>query len=191
MKIDWDNAPEGAEAAHPGNEGFYPAWYRRDTAGIVEQICPGAGVDHWTWMGGRRDFPNGHVLRPEKANKAWSGEGLPPLESIVRIVPGDTTIWDVAEQFVGVDCRLKAVFMLDETQMVAVENIGTGQCCCFWASMVRTPEQAKAEERMNKAIALYTAVMNHPGSSLWHRLDSERQEHFLSLVDAGWQQVKP
>lgn len=116
---------------------------------------------------------------------------LPPLESTVRIVPGNTVIWDVAEQFVGVDCRLKAVFMLGDTRMVAVENIGSGQCCCFWASMVRTPEQAKSEERMNKAIALYTAVMSHPGSSLWHRLDSERQEHFLSLVDAGWQQVKP
>lgn len=76
-----------------------------------------------------------------------SCDDLPPLESIVRIVPGDATIWDVAEQFVGVDCRLKAVFMLEETRMVAVENIETGQCCCFWASMVRTPEQAKAEER--------------------------------------------
>lgn len=74
-------------------------------------------------------------------------DDLPPLESIVRIVPGDTTIWDVAEQFVGVDCRLKAVFMLGETRMVAVESVESGQCCCFWASMVRTPEQAKAEER--------------------------------------------
>lgn len=83
---------------------------------------------------------------------------LPPLESTVRIVPGDVTIWDVAEQFVGVDCRLKAVFMLGETQMVAVQNIGSGQCCCFWASMVRTPEQAKAEERA-KAIAEIAACM--------------------------------
>jgi hypothetical protein len=185
MKIDWDNAPEGAEAAHPGNEGFYPAWYKRDVTGIVEQICPSAGVNNWTWMGGRRDFPNGHVLLPEKANKAWVGEGLPPLESTIRIVPGETTIWDVAEQFVGVDCRLKAVFMLNETKMVAIEGIESGQCCCFWASMVRTPEQAKAEERAKTIDDMVKALgMDEPGTAEYIRCGL--------IYDAGYRkQVAP
>lgn len=110
---------------------------------------------------------------------------LPPLESIVRIVPGDVTIWDVAEQFVGVDCRLKAVFMLDETRMVAVENIGTGQCCCFWASMVRTPEQIAEEER-EKAIQEMCEDAGKPD------MPTRSREQAAMLYDAGWRkQVAP
>jgi hypothetical protein len=64
MIIDWSKAPEGTEAAHAGCSQLYMAWYRRGTSGTVEQICPGAGVHSWQDMGGRLDFPFGHVPRP-------------------------------------------------------------------------------------------------------------------------------
>lgn len=64
MNLNWSKAPEGAEAGHPGADELYPAWYRKDVSGLVEQICPDAGIHTWTWMGGRKDFPVGSVLRP-------------------------------------------------------------------------------------------------------------------------------
>lgn len=69
MSIDWSKAPEGAQAAYPGCDQLYPAWYRLDRHGYVEQICEGAGCDTWTGMGGRKDFPVGHILRPTITTK--------------------------------------------------------------------------------------------------------------------------
>lgn len=185
MNIDWDKQPaefplwlEGTNEEHRKHSG----WYR--DAG---QVFEGAYGGQWRACREGQFFTVHH--KPEFAELAV--KVLPPIESTVRIVTGGVVIWKEAERFIGADCTLKAVFMTGEQSMVAVEHQEDLVCCCFRAEMVRTPEQAKAEERMNKAIALYTAVMSHPGSSLWHRLDSERQEHFLSLVDAGWQQVKP
>lgn len=67
MNIEWSNAPAGTEAAYGGCSQLYMAWYRRDESGIVQQICPGAGVHSWTDMGGRRDFPFGAELKPNAA----------------------------------------------------------------------------------------------------------------------------
>ncbi|ATR83982.1 hypothetical protein CS390_16280 [Pseudomonas sp. HLS-6] len=65
----------------------------------------------------------------------------------MRIVKIDLPIWPQAEQFIGADCTLCAVFLTCDTWMVAVEHQAEGVCCCFQARMVRTPEQAAAEER--------------------------------------------
>ena len=65
MKIDWSKAPEGTEACYPGDKQMYPAWYRTDRYGCVEQICEASGTTKWTTMGGRRDFPYGSVLHPK------------------------------------------------------------------------------------------------------------------------------
>lgn len=64
MNIDWKNAPEGTEAAYAGCSLLYAAWYRHNSSGCVEQICPAAGVHTWQEMGGRRDFPFGAVVHP-------------------------------------------------------------------------------------------------------------------------------
>lgn len=144
MKIDWDKQPadfplwlEGTNEEHRKHSG----WYRR--SGEVFE-----GVHGGQWRACREgQFFTVHS-KPESS--LLTGEWLPELESTVRIVPGSTMIWDVAEQFVGVDCTLKAIFMTGDTQMFAVECIESGQCCCFWASMVRTPEQAKTEERAER-----------------------------------------
>lgn len=144
MNIDWINRPEGATHYDPNP--VDPCWYRPNHQRGWDCWIESAAGSNWIHCGCVSDQVRFIEVPAEFRIRR---EVLPPLESIVRIVPGDTTIWDVAEQFVGVDCRLKAVFMLEETQMVAVENIASGQCFCFcfWASMVRTPEQAKAEER--------------------------------------------
>lgn len=141
MNIDWNKQPEGFPLWLEGtNEEHrkHSGWYRR-----AGQVFEGSHGGQWRSVREGQFF----TVHERPDTNACADGGLPPLESTVRIVPGETIIWDVAEQFVGVDCRLKAVFMLDETQMVAVEGIESGQCCCFWASMVRTPGQAEAEER--------------------------------------------
>lgn len=75
----------------------------------------------------------------------WIEERFPAIGSTVRIVKIGLPIWPDAEQFIGADCTLCAVFMTGDTQMVAVEHQAYGICCCFQAAMVRTPEQAEAE----------------------------------------------
>ena len=113
-------------------------------------------------------------------------DGLPPLESTVRIAPGDLKIWPDAEQFIGADCTLKAVFMTGEQRMVAVEHQEDLVCCCFRAEMVRTPEQAKAEER-EKAVDF----MMEMTSSLGHS-DVSKRILFTELYDKGLRfTVKP
>ncbi|WP_282361436.1 hypothetical protein [Pseudomonas sp. PS01300] len=72
---------------------------------------------------------------------------LPPLGSTVTIVKIGLPIWPEAEQFIGANCTLCAVFDTDGTLMVAVEHQEEGICCCFQARMVRTPEQMQAEAR--------------------------------------------
>ena len=62
--VDWAEAPVSAEAAYGGCNQMYMAWYRRGADGAVEQICPESGARVWTSIGGRKDFPYGHELRP-------------------------------------------------------------------------------------------------------------------------------
>lgn len=183
MNIDWSEAPEGATHYDSDPNGF--AWLRPNHSGRGWEFWGGKG-NSWICCGSVSGVER-FVPRPSRS----IGENLPPIESTVRIVPGNTTIWDVAEQFVGVDCRLKAVFMLEETQMVAVEGIESGQCCCFWASMVRTPEQAKAEEREAKAKAMYLSIFFAESDGAWHRMPEANRQTFRKAIDAGWQQVKP
>lgn len=84
-EIDWSNAPDGAEAAMPRSASMHAAWYRRDPSGMVEQICPMAGVLSWTSMGGRMDFPVGSIGRPLASSAQWLGEGLPPVGAICEV----------------------------------------------------------------------------------------------------------
>jgi hypothetical protein len=64
MTINWEKAPEGAEAATPECSRFFACWYRRNKWGEVEVIIEGGKVD-WVHMGSRRDFPYGSILRPK------------------------------------------------------------------------------------------------------------------------------
>ena len=184
MRIDFSKKPDGATHFYHDHHGHLGSWWKVSS----ERSGPPAFV-HSPLDGGWVAIA--HVpgdLLPIPDHKPLINEGLPPLESTVRIVPGDARIWDVAEQFVGVDCRLKAVFMLGETRMVAVECIESGQCCCFWASMVRTPEQAKAEEREERLIAMSHAYQDFTGESP----NAAAHQAFRALDLAGYRkQVNP
>jgi len=264
MNLDWSEAPEGAEAGHPGGEGLYPVWFRKDVAGLVEQICPAAGINTWTWMGGRKDFPVGSVLRPPillahhdqisassagfelitaheglinsiknfcstgknieafgylfgviefhhhhggagsarlrqvnvPSMPAWNGEGLPPVGTVCEFdgfnpeetLPTDPRVGDqvtVIAHFMSGSFEL-AAFTFHAPPEFKYLRVAQGAYGCF--RPIRTPEQIAAEERLQKAIELYGAVMNHSGQQ-FKSLPAERQEHYLSLIDAGWQKV--
>lgn len=90
MDIDWSKAPADAEAGYLGTSSCYDAWYRKDGAGQVQQICPAGGCNEWTWMGGRKDYPVGAVLRPSaRIETEWTGEGLPPVGLKVEALLAD------------------------------------------------------------------------------------------------------
>lgn len=143
--IDWSKAPEGTEAAHPGSEQVHPAWFKRDVAGLVEQICPGAGINNWSWMGGRRDFPYGHVLRPQP----WTGEGLPPVGTVCESMWNESRDeWLKAKVF-GVNEHGQPIFRWEEGvekyEYQASPLLGNRGKPYF--RPIRTPEQIKAQER--------------------------------------------
>ena len=97
---------------------------------------------------------------------------LPPLGSTVRIVKVGLPIWAVAEQFIGADCTLCAVFDTGGTLMVAVEHQEEGICCCFQARMVRTPEQVQAEARRIEIDDLAQEIAGYMGRDNPDGIDS-------------------
>ena len=88
---------------------------------------------------------------------------LPPLGSTVRIVKLGFDIWPEAEQFIGADCTLCAVFDTGGTLMVAVEHQQEGICCCFQARMVRTIEQIQAEAKLVEIDDLAQEIAGYMG----------------------------
>ncbi|WEX18909.1 hypothetical protein P2T68_16830 [Pseudomonas sp. G11] len=142
MSIDWSKAPYDAEAGYLGASETYDAWYRRDGIGQVQQICPGAGIYVWTWMGGRADFPAGAELRPV-AKPEWAGEGLPPVGiEIEAMLPalGSARFWQIAKVVHGPLPESPGeilVFSLENTKPSWVDQFRP----------IRTPEQIAAEER--------------------------------------------
>lgn len=144
MDIDWSKAPEGTEAAHPGNNGCYPAWYRRDAAGLVEQICPEAEVYTWAWMGSRRDFPHGSVLRPTSDKQTWTGEGRPPVGIVCEYQHGHHS---------GAWYDGKILYISSEYTIVLGDPVNEQHYYTRNLKFrpIRTPEQI-AEEAKEKAI---------------------------------------
>ncbi|MCY1397753.1 hypothetical protein D9M71_127700 [compost metagenome] len=135
MSIDWSNAPEDATHGHKHSHGV--DFYKRED-GLWLYLTPRG---KWEFAAGTNE--SCCETRPE----ARLGEGLPPVGSTVRVSKDGWEIWDVAEQFIGVDVTLVARFMTGDTEMVAVEHPVIRQCCCFRSDMIRTPEQIAAEER--------------------------------------------
>ncbi|WP_271103734.1 hypothetical protein [Pseudomonas tohonis] len=63
-QVNWADAPDGAEAYLPHSKEQYFSWLKKDpVTGCTMIFVPGV-LQAWTEMGGRRDYPYGHVLRP-------------------------------------------------------------------------------------------------------------------------------
>lgn len=63
--INWLAAPVGATAYQPSGPEQYEGWYRKNECGEVMWWQVGRqGKEQWAWMGGRRDYPYGAVIRP-------------------------------------------------------------------------------------------------------------------------------
>lgn len=183
MNIDWSKAPDGTEAASPETAGTYAAWYRRDVAGLVEQICPGAHVNNWTWMGGRKDFPIGHVLRPDPPIlvQHWTGEGQPP----------DGTLCEWKEK-TGFQWVQATVLFITEQSVVLQRSDGFEWQMLTKAVVfrpIRTPEQIAAEAKLEAAKELYCTINCFEGAQQWDRLSLSRKGDYLKAIEAGWGKV--
>lgn len=130
------------------------------------------------------------TTRPELA--PWTGEGLSPVGTVCDVIKGSVTWYESDKQFIGKRCVVRSVFKTDFDVEIAAVEFADGCCLALRVDLlqaIRTPEQIAAEERRKSAIALYEAVMNF-GKLAFDRLPLDRQEHYLKLVDAGWQKVK-
>lgn len=180
---DWALAPDWAEALglrvyeHDTSAVDY-AWlsrfgYHYTNSGVADKKCHpfdscGTGI---------RDF----ILISFKplGPASIQPQGIPPIGSTVRIVKSPKLpVWPQAEQFIGADCTLHAVFMTGDVQMVAVEHQEEFICCCFRAEMVRTPEQIAAEERTKAIDELVSTTCISRGEA-------------ARIYDCGWRLMEP
>lgn len=145
MDIDWSKAPADAEAGYLGTSSCYDAWYRKDGVGQVQQICPAGGCNEWTWMGGRKDFPVGAVLRPSaRTATEWTGEGLPPFGTVCEYNDLISSSWTRVKILAHFDNNVPvAVFIPDNDS----QNKEVDQAIAECFRPIRTAEQVEKEER--------------------------------------------
>lgn len=201
MFIDMSKAPETAEAYQPGTNHQHEGWYRRNASGDVEWWeVDSNGKERWTWMGGRKSFPVGHVPLPETVflghKQADSMDGLPPIGAVCEwagctFAPEDPKEPDL---HVGDQVKIIAHFKDGEFDLAAftfnpkIHNpdrgtawVSQGACGCF--RPIRTPEQIAAEER-KKAIDRMAADCPHPMAP------AMRDSVFAELYDAGYRKFE-
>lgn len=169
-QIDWSKAPEGA--THWDCRKFVSPSFMRKPEGST----------HWMFYGGGEWHLYGALVDTEEAKlikrpQPWNGEGLPPVGT------------NAENRECGVVTVLAHGVFRGQTMIICQGDDTIVTCTPDQLNPIRTPEQIAAEERRKSAIALYEAVMNF-GKLAFDRLPLDRQEHYLKLVDAGWQQVK-
>lgn len=176
-------------ATHYGPEGKYaPMWFRLADDG--EWYA--ATVDNrWEKCEGIADDRRATLV---PVAELWPHAGTPPVGTEVTIETNGLRIWEEAEQFIGPNVKVVSAFKLTNTEMIVVCLEEENACMVFRASMARpakTEEQRAAEIREANAMALYLAVMDYPYNRSWGGLPQSRRDHFLALVDLGWQKVQP
>lgn len=142
-------------------------------ADVIEYMGARVCVDQETGFVYSSPYVN---LKIRNVKQAWSGEGLPPVGSMVMIDRMGLTIWPDAEQFIGPDVKVLANYKAGDEDMIVVESPDERSNCCFRACMarpIRTPEQIAAEERD-------TAVRNIMGLGGIQRQSAEW------IYDAGY-----
>jgi len=166
--IDWSKAPADAHAGSAGNHQMFAAWYRKDGNGQVQQICEGAGVKDWMWMGGRTDFPIPHELRPALIKpEGWTGKGLPPVGTVVEVVsPGYHH--DRFARFIGKEVTIVAHDVIEGDPVavfrMAIEGFASEQdyhaliAGCF--RPIKTPEQIAEDERLSAMRPLTDLILS-------------------------------
>lgn len=146
--INWSKAPDWAHSVGKVRSFQHLCWLGDELYGYVGREPEHYDLAKHSGSIGHRSLDEFEIV--ERRPKEF--QGIPAIGSTVLIVKSPTLpVWPQAEQFIGANCTLHAVFMTGDVLMVAVEHQEEFICCCFRAEMVRTPEQVAAEER-TKAI---------------------------------------
>lgn len=175
--INWDTYPDATHFVISAEAGISTGFYRQD--GIKMRDCENEG--EYTFR-----LDDLHPLRKiallARPLAEWSGEGFPPIGTVCE--------WKEKTGFQWVKAT---VLFITESSVVMQRGDGFEWQMLTKRTAFRplpNPEQIAADKRLNSAMALYGAVMDSSGI-LFERLPLDRQAHYLKLVDAGWQQVKP
>jgi len=159
MKIDWNVAPDWAigHAIHATAMGVKEVWVGEDKYQQFDHSRPfpyGGTVGADSYHNPRRNQFAFETLRPAP----WTGEGLPPVGTVCRIVkidgidaPLDTECKIVAHEMNG--DNPVAVYLHGKAYALFV---GIGIQECFHP--IRTPEQIAAEERPAAAYGMCAVV---------------------------------
>jgi hypothetical protein len=183
MNIDWSKAPEWA------------------THALVKLQNPNLGSAHWSCLvdGEHRVSPDGLWFHPDgyrvveerprkSADKAWTGEGLPPVGTVCERRFHDTE---------GSSWNRVTVTAHGHKKIMCLEESGDE-----WAHYAlevsfrpaRTPEQIAAEQRSADLNQMIGSIKDHPHKypGVTHLSQLKIQEDAcIDLYDAGWRKVTP
>lgn len=134
-------------------------------------IWPVDGITEiWVSCGSEGDFVTRAQWQSARdALDIWTGEGPPPVGTMVEIHKNGYGIRESAEAFMGIPVEVCAAFTTGEgVAMIAVYggiDLGCEVFCADMARPVRTPEQIAAEEREKEV---------------------DRMVATVSMLDKGW-----
>lgn len=174
--INWKMAPSGAEAYQPEGPEQFPGWYKKIKGEVYWWQLTDSQNEQWLWMGGRRDFPVGAIIRPAViiGQPAWVGVGIPPVGTVCEVLPAKQVPYIAEITAIG---RLSLLVWVAEND------------CEIALSTVTTqfrPIDAKAKAREQAAKELFEVIAP---DGKWHELIAEHRERYYRAVDAGW--IKP
>ena len=162
--VNWSKKPEGA--TH-----YCADWHCESTDGIRYYKYANGQWSYWgegfeanQWVESKSPCKPVTPVPIEKQVAHWTGEGLPPVGSMVIIDRMDLIIWQDAEQFIGPDVKVLANYKAGEEDMIVVESPDERSNCCFRACMarpIRTPEQIARDEKDGFVIELAGELSGH------------------------------
>ncbi|WP_147286503.1 MULTISPECIES: hypothetical protein [Pseudomonas] len=167
-KIDWSKAPEWAIHVGETKTG-HTCWIGEDYYGYVGKEPQYYDLAKSPSSPGHRSLREFEILASRPVPEPWSGEGVPPVGTVVEIQRGGWTIREESAEFIGAEVTVCAVFQTARgADMIAVDGGADLGCEVFRAEMARpvpTPEEKAEAERVAGLNEMIRHMKDHPGGT--------------------------
>lgn len=139
-QIDWSKAPDDATHYQAATHGVFECWLKPGHAVRVSR-----GEPDW-----RQDDYADDLIATSAIKRPWSGEGLPPVGVVCRIITNNSAWWKYSGLTDGEDVTVCHSFKNSKGYDMVVVEACNGACLAVTVECVapiRTPEQIAADER--------------------------------------------
>lgn len=193
--VNWLTGPLDATAYQPSAPEQEEGWYRKNANGEVEWWQVNShNKDQWTWMGGRKDYPYGAIIRP--AEKV-----IVRLQTTAEQLGWAAINWSKApEGTMGfhpqingyVDHWVKWAENGDNWFCTCgFESEGWQNACvnlthmlpCYRSAIIVRPAELVLTERENFTKELFQLIVPE---GKWHKLSEEAKASWYKAFDSGY-----